>query len=343
MKKRVKRRSVIAGSLSLTALSGLSLGGGISFASGTGVVPLTPVRVFSFPGNLNLLIWVGQEKNIFRKEGLDVSHDLTPTSMVLIEKMVMGEYDIALSSIDNVIAYNSGQGQATLSRPSDLFSFMNISQNMELPLIVRGDIADFDALRGGKLAVDAVSTGFSLVLRKILEVHGIMPGEYQLVSVGNSAKRYKAMLSGEYDGAILTPPFNQRAKSKGLKQLGRNRDFDPNYQGPCFVATQRFAASNPNIISAFSRAQLSVYNWLRDEDNNQEAAEILAKYNKGVDVNSARAMVRGLARGLSPDFNIAGIKTVINLRAQYAKLDKELVRVSDFIDVRYLEDARGSL
>lgn len=331
--KDMSRRAVVAGAVGLGVM-----GASLSFAGGG----LAPVRVFSFPGNLNLLIWAGQEKGFFRDEGLDVSHDLTPTSMVLMEKMVVRDYDIAISSIDNVIAYNAGQGQVPLPRPADFFGFMNVSGNMELPLITRKGITGFEALRGAKLAVDAVSTGFSFVLRKILETHGVMPGEYELVSVGNSAKRYKALVAGEYDGAILTPPFNFMAKGAGLNQLGSNRDFNPDYQGTCFVATRRLAAEKPEVIQAFARALLSVFNWLGDDANNKEAAAILAKNNKAIDENAARGMVRGLAKGLSPDFNRAGIETVLRLRTQFAPSNVKLGALDDFVDGKYLKAARAS-
>ncbi|VAV87784.1 hypothetical protein MNBD_ALPHA02-1092 [hydrothermal vent metagenome] len=302
--------------------------------------PLVPVRIFSFPGLLNLLIWAGQEKKFFQAEGLEVSHALTRTSMELVKKLSGGQYDIATSSIDNVIAYNSGQGQVALPRKADFFGFMNINKNMTLSLIVQPGIRGFEDLKGKSFAVDAISTGFSFVLRKILERHGLGVGDYELVSVGNAAKRLESLKQGLYAGAILTPPFNQLAEASGLQKLGSSQDITDNYQGTCFISTRRWAAKNPQCLMRFIRAILAVENWLSSPSHHNEAAQILRRHNNAMTEAGALNAVKGLVRGLSPDFNQAGIDTVLVLRGQYGNKAKPLGQASDYIDMSYLENVR---
>lgn len=338
VKKNLKRRKVIAGGLAMAALGGaMPLMGGLAQAGQS----LKKIRLFSFPGSLNLLIWAGQEQGFFAKEGLEVSHAFTRTSMELVTKLMAGQYDIATSSIDNVIAYNSGQGQVSLPGKADFFGFMNTSRNMTLPLIVQSDIKSYEDLKGKSLAVDAVSTGFSFVLRKILEAHGLGMKDYELVSVGNAAKRLKSLKDGDYAGAILTPPFNHLAQAHGLKQLGSSADITDNYQGTCFISTRRWAAKNPQELKSFIRAILATVDWLSVPVNHPEAARILRANNKAMTDQSALRAVQKLVKGLSSDFNMAGIETVLALRAQYGDKEKILAQASSYIDTSYLEKIRN--
>ncbi|WP_417317751.1 ABC transporter substrate-binding protein [Emcibacter sp.] len=340
VKTMITRRRALATSLAAGAVGGLSVKG--MAIAGTGRAgPLTPIRLFSFPGSLNLLIWAGREKGFFASEGLEMTHEFTRTSMELATKLVEGQYDIATSSIDNVIAYNSGQGQVPLSRPADFFGFMNISRNMTLPLIVQGDIKNFADLKGKTLAVDAVSTGFSFVLRKILETHGLGMGDYELVSVGNARDRLASLKAGEHAGAILTPSFNRMAMAAGLRQIGSSADFTDNYQGTCFISSRRWSAEHPEKLNSFIRAVLATESWLAKPDSHVEAADILRHYTDGMSKEAALNTVKRLVGGLSPDFNLAGIETVLALRQQYGAGEGPLGRPSDFIDTSYLDAVRG--
>ena len=57
----------------------------------------TPLRVIVFPGGANLPLWVAQEKGLFAHEGVAVKITPTPNSVFLIQSLMKGEQDIALS------------------------------------------------------------------------------------------------------------------------------------------------------------------------------------------------------------------------------------------------------
>lgn len=335
------RRKIIqlAGmTVGMGALSSLS---GIAFAaSKTG---LQPINLISFPGSYNVLLWAASELGFFAAEGLAVTQELTTTSMYLARKTVAGEAQIAIAAIDNVVAYNEGQGQVALDRASDMFAFMNLRPNTVLPLLVQGDIATFDDLRGRTLAVDAISTGFSFVLRKILETHGLGPEDYELVSVGNARDRLQALKAGDHAGAVLTPPFDGLAKAAGLKVLGTSADAFPEYQGTCFISTRRWANSNHASLVAFTRAVLRAGAWLKDPANRAEAAGILLRNMPQLSAKAAAGAVAGLAARLDPELNMAGIETVLALRSQYAEPARKLDDPMRYLDMSYLREAEADL
>src|SRR5882724_10215914 len=102
-----------------------------------------------------------------------------------------------MTAIDNVIAYQEGQGEAPLDRVPDAFAFMGADSGF-LSLVVQRDIEDFAGLRGRTLSVDAFTTGYAFVLYEMLRLNGLEPGDYALDGVGGMIQRYTALTAGKH-------------------------------------------------------------------------------------------------------------------------------------------------
>src|SRR6478609_5962906 len=76
--------------------------------------PLTTLRVLAFDGGWNLPIWAAQRNGLFEAQGLNVQLAYTPTSGFLVTSLLDGKVDVAFATIDNVIAYQEGQGEAKI-------------------------------------------------------------------------------------------------------------------------------------------------------------------------------------------------------------------------------------
>ena len=85
--------------------------------------PLKPISVIVFPGGFNWPIWVSQEKGLFDRNGIAVTVTPTPDSEFQLTNLIDGKFDIAMTAIDNVIAYMEGQGAAPTSQTAEIFAF----------------------------------------------------------------------------------------------------------------------------------------------------------------------------------------------------------------------------
>lgn len=303
----------------------------------------TPVRAITFPGAYNLLIWSAQANGFFDREKLEVSSEQTTTSMYLVENLVGGAFDIAASSIDNVIAYNEGQGEVALDRPADMIAVAGILPNAILPLIVQPGVESFEALRGRAFAVDAISTGFSFVLRKILESGGLAPDDYELVSVGSARDRLEALKQGQYSGAILTPPFDALAVAAGLKRLADSRVAFKEYQATSIVTTRSWARENQAALTGFLRAMIRARAWIDDPANDETAQRLLLDHMPSMNEAAAGRALAGIRETVSLELNMKGVETVLALRRQYGEPSKELAAPAAYMDLSYLSAARASL
>ncbi len=113
------------------------------------------IRLISFPGTGNLAIFAGCEKGLFAARGIEVELETTPSSMYQARKLVAGEFDMACTAMDNVIAYQEGAGEAELDREPDLFIIASATQ-LEVSFVVAPEIESYSDLKGRRLALDAL-------------------------------------------------------------------------------------------------------------------------------------------------------------------------------------------
>src|SRR5262245_38519973 len=83
-----------------------------------------PIELIVFPGGFNWPIWIGEEKGFFARNAVAVKVTPTPGSAFQLTNLIDGKFDIAMTAIDNLIAYSEGQGAAPTKETPDLVAFM---------------------------------------------------------------------------------------------------------------------------------------------------------------------------------------------------------------------------
>ena len=304
----------------------------------------TPLRVISFPGGANLPLWVAEDKGLFAREQLTVKLSPTPNSVVLVQSLVEDSEDIAMAAFDNVVAYQEGQGEVKLSTTPDFFAFMGFSRGT-VRLVVSPDVKDYDDLRGKTLAVDAVATGYSLVLQKLLQLGGLKEGDYRLESVGATGMRAQALMENKFSGTILTTPLEIAPESQGYRRLANAVDVLGPYQTIVGMARRRWAKGNRDALVGFIRASTEAIDWLFDPQNRAEAVAIYRKHLPNVPEDEAQRHVNallgereGFTRGGTLDWQ--GMMTVLRIRSEFGLPHKTLTDPARYADERYQQAAR---
>src|SRR5205823_8549567 len=107
---------------------------------------LLVVNLIVFPGGFNWPVWVAQERGFFAKNRLEVKVTPTPSSVFQLTNLIEGKFDIAMTAIDNLIAYREGQGEAKIDGP-DLIAFMG-GDNGFLRLVAVPEVRSIRELKG---------------------------------------------------------------------------------------------------------------------------------------------------------------------------------------------------
>jgi len=78
-------------------------------------VTVQDVTVNVFPGGFNWGIYVAQHNGLFARNGLRVTMQETPNSVAQMTALSAGTCDIAMTAVDNIVAYVEGQGEAPMA------------------------------------------------------------------------------------------------------------------------------------------------------------------------------------------------------------------------------------
>lgn len=307
----------------------------------------SPLRLSVFPSGSNWPIWVAQEKGFFQDRGIAVSVTPTPSSSAQFTALMNGTADIASTAIDNVIAYVEGQGEApgAAANPPDIIAVAGINNGF-LRLVTAPDVRSFADLRGRDLSVDALTTGFAFVLRRLLERGGLAEGEARLVRVGGTTQRMEALLAGRQAGTLLTVPLDAVAAQRGFNVLADPSAMLGAYQGLTFALQRDRARQERPRLVAFLRAYLDALGWLYAPGNRAEAVAIMGRNLQEVTPPLAQASydamlhpVSGFPRRAALD--MPGIATALSLRAAYGPQGRPLSAPERYVDPGYLAEALG--
>jgi len=302
----------------------------------------TKLEVSHFPGGGTWPILAGLENGYFAKAGLDIHLDPITSSKAQITGTLEGKYDLGMTAFDNVIAYDVNQGETKLAAPADLIAFLG-GEGGSLHLITAPEVKTIESLKGKTLAVDAKSTGYAFVLYRIAAMHGVKPGDYQVLAVGSSQKRLDALTQGQAAGTLLSKPFDAFAIAKGFNDLAAMSKLFPHYQSTAGFTRRQWAQDHHDVLVAFIRAYVQGSLWLFDSAHKDGAIDLLLKSTPNLSRDQAENIYRD---AIGPDgvmspmaaLDPAGIKTVVALRSEFGEQKKKL-DARQFYDLSYYNAA----
>ena len=297
------------------------------------------LAVVAFAGGSNWPIWVGQQLGFFVRRGLVVDLEFTRNSVEMVRNMITGRYQLAMTAIDNVVAYQEGQGETALDQEPDFFAFMGGDTGF-LNVMAQGEVHGFTDLRGKEVSVDAMTTGFAFVLREILAQNGISDDQVTFVSVGGGAQRLKALQEHKQTATLLNTPLDLIAETGGARRLAKAEDVIGAYQGAVGITRRSWASGHGELLVAYLRGYRNSIAWLYDRDNRALAVALLVDKMQDMTPELAArtydillAEQGGLIRDL--DIDMDGVRTVLALRSKYARPRKMLTDPGRYVDLSY--------
>lgn len=305
----------------------------------------TIVRLIVFAGAFNWPIWVGQDRGLFAENGVLVEVTETPGSVAQWTSLAEGHSDLAITLMDNVVAYREGQGEAPITVP-DAIAIMASDATVMPTFMTRPDITSYVDLKGQTLSVDAVLTGLALVLFGLLENGGLNKGDYNIVRTGGVHQRFEGLKRHEFAGALFNPPFSKQLEALGFHSLDTAASIMRNYQGHVVAVRQSWAKKNVQTVIGFIRALTAAIDWLYEPNNRDAAFAIFERHMPRVEPDAAYIAYSvlfdpnsGFARGGAVD--LEGVAQIIKLRSKFGTPTKKLGTPLTYFDSRYLEAALG--
>ena len=304
---------------------------------------MRPLSVNVFGGGMNWPIWVAQEQGLFTRNDLAVSITSTPNSVQQITGMLEGKFEIAMTTFDNVVAYQEGQGETPLARTPDFFAFMGGGTG-GLRLMANPEIKNIADLKGKKLGVDAAATGYVLAMQKMLQQGGLGEADYSFERIGGTVARVEALLQNKVAATMVNAPLDLLPEAKGYKRLANVSEALGPYQQISGMASRAWAKKNEEKLLSYIRCYKTAMDWLFNPANKAQAIAIFQKYQPGVTAAQAEAAYGSLLSGSDglqreAKLDLAGVRNVIKLRAEFGVPKKAIGEPGKYIDESYYDDA----
>lgn len=290
------------------------------------------LKLLQFRAAYNLPVHAAVEHGIFARHGLEVVPSYTLGSLYSSKALKTGDCDIAHTGADDIIA------DVETDPTSDLFIFAGLHNGL-FALAGAPGCSSVEELRSKKIGVDAKTSGFVLVLERMLRTRGFSSADYELIAIGGWESRYRELIGGTISATLLTEPFLQQALDAGCNLLARDYEMIADYQGTCAAASRHWAHAHSELLVRYIRAYVEATQWCFNRENRPSCLDILARHT-GI---SGSAGEHTLDTLLDPQHglhsraavNLPGVIAAIELRAELGYLAPPLPRAEKYVDLSY--------
>jgi len=301
----------------------------------------TKMTVVTFAGATNIAVWIASDKGYFKREGLDVTHEITRGSTAVIEGLMNGKYQIASTAFDNHVANTEGVGDINIPG-YDLIGIAGVHSGMN-KIVTRPEIKSFADLKGKVVASDALTSGYGLVLVRILEMNGLKRDrDFSALAVGSGPNRLAALKDNRAQAAALSSPDDIEGKKLGFNILADATEIIGAYQGSAFITRRAYAKEHDKDVVAFLRAIVTA----TDEvfADKPGAVKVLRTRIKDLSEEDASAIYETMTAGKGglnrrAKVNMDGVKTLIALRNELSGAKKIDSAPEKYVDLSYYDKA----
>lgn len=123
-------------------------------------------------------------------------------------------------------------------------------------VFVRSHINSLRDLKGKSVAVSTPGTFPELVAKAAFEREGIAYDDVKFAAMGGDSDRYKALVAGVVDGAVVSNEYLPIMAKDGIKELVAGRDAVPDFVRVCIFSTAKVLAERNADAVKFLTAQM---------------------------------------------------------------------------------------
>jgi NitT/TauT family transport system substrate-binding protein len=274
---------------------------------------------------------VAYAQGFFREEGIDAEIIRIATNVGIVA--------VTTKEIGYTTAVGAGLRSAVKGLPLKVIMYFN-GRPLHV-LVAKPELKNLAGLRKKVVGFAGYGDSTEFMLRAMLRQAGMeLEKDVQAFQVSGSGQRLQALVSGRLDAAIVPPPFNFEAESRGFVRLVSAADvFETSVSGLALhVDTLK---ERPMQVRQMLRALLQAQMFIRN--NKPETVRVIADWLK-LEPRIAQASYDIYVKGMSPDGIVP--ERVLESDIERARNDqqvKEVVPVGKVVDFAMLRDASREL
>ena len=258
-------------------------------------------------------LWVGIEKGLFRKYGVDPRVLQTRSGPIMMATLASGGVPLVWAAPSS--ALNSSVSGFKLT------CFVVGNNRIPRELIVRKGIESFDDLRGKSFGVQSIGGGFWLSTMAALEALNIDPDKYKLNMrvLGDTGTVTQALVTGNVDAMVVPYSYADMAKRAGARSLADLGKVNMVFQLTAMCAPKDSTAINTETMINLTKGVIDSLAFILDPANKRDVMEALKKnlrLTKDEDIEAAYKVSRLQMPNLDIAPNIEAWKTFRRLLAR---------------------------
>jgi ABC-type nitrate/sulfonate/bicarbonate transport system substrate-binding protein len=285
------RRSRLAGFLISIVLA----------ASAAPVFAAAPTPMLAAYGGHNetmVPIWVGAEKGLFRKYGVDLHALQTRSGPIMMATLVSGGTPLVWAAPSSALS--------TTASGLKLGCFAVGNNRVPREIIVRKGIESIEDLRGKSFGVQSIGGGFWISTMVVLDALGIDPDKYKLNMrvIGDTGTVTQALITGNVDAMVVPYSYGDIAKRAGAKALADAGKQNVTYQATVMCSQKDSTAVTNDTMIALTKGIVDALAYILEPANKREVGEVLKKnlrLSKDEDVEASYRV----SRLQMPDLDVA--------------------------------------
>ena len=281
----------------------------------------------------SLVLHLARSSGALRRARIDVKESAVASSPGQFLSLEAGEFDLVMTSPDNVLAYRF-LSKNPLGRNLSVEMIGAVDRGLGLSLCLTPSVTEVSDIKGKPVGVDVPKSGFAFVAYSLLDKAGLSPGDYSVKELGSTPRRASALIAGDCTATVLNAGNELRAQGAGCTIVSAVTDIGP-YLGTVVAAMSTGNAAVKEVRGRFSHAlQETVESILAGERESEAIEGAMALLNlSGPEAETHYACLLNPATGLVAQgkIDLASLSTLLGLRCSYMPTP-ELAGIPDLID-----------
>ena len=191
-------------------------------------------------------LWTAFEAGYFNDENLDVELVNIPSSTRSIAALLAKEVQFGNADVGNLVD--------AVVQGANVKAIQSITNRLVFSVMVRPDIKTPADLKGKKIGITTPGSSTHTAGLQALKLWGLTDRDVAFVPLTELPNILAALVSGQIDAGVMSPPTNTRAKAAGMAELVNLATDGPNYPSVTVAATGEFIAANPDVVKRFIKA-----------------------------------------------------------------------------------------
>jgi NitT/TauT family transport system substrate-binding protein len=283
-------------------------GGGGGSASGS-----TEITVNIVPFTPNAVLFLGMEKGMFAKRGIEVELQRSASPIPVVASLLAEQADFGFVTTPVLINANREGTPVKCVAPVD----GQISPERDASALVAAagsGIDSLDDLSGKSVAVVQLASINLIGAKKLIDDAGATGTEYIAMPFPQMPQ---ALADGRVDAAVITSPYLETALDAGAVVLAHpSSDLFPNGTVYCYAATAQYLEGNAPVAQGFHDAMAEAIGYAKDHED-----EALATLVEQLDLTPEQAQAQIIPTNYVPEVNLDSIAAIQDLMAQQGAIN----------------------